>query len=133
MIFVYDVLLVLRKNGYKKAPPQAANLGRRLINIKVLRGTTRIPDEKIHRALKKAFNGATRFCLIGKIFSAKPLAGELRKNFKSAEKLSAQRLFLSFRKNKTYSPGQRVIYINNKRDNNIIKSNFQPFFRLKNK
>jgi hypothetical protein len=38
------------------------------------------PMKKIHRALNIAFNGATRFCLIENL-SAKPLAGELRKNF----------------------------------------------------
>lgn len=76
-----------------------------------------------------AYNGAGRPYLIGDL-SARPLTGELQ-NFLSAGKLSARWLSLSFRKNNSYSPGQCVIYIYNKRDNNIIKSNFQAFFRLK--
>jgi len=86
---------------------------------------------KNHRALNKAYNGAARFCLIEKNFQQNRSRVNFE-NFLSAEKLSAQWFFLSFRKNKTYSPGQCVIYIYNKRDNNIIKSNFQDLFRLKN-
>ncbi len=119
--------VILRKKGKKKSSPQP-QIGTKTHKLIILRGTTRIPDEKIHRALNKAYNGAARFCLIENFQQNRS-----RVNFKILfrGKAFSRRLFLSFRKNNFYSPGQCVVYINNKRDNNIIKSNFQDLFRLK--
>lgn len=111
----------------KKSPSQN-EFGTKTHKQKILRGTTRIPEENL-RALNNAFNGATRFCLMVKL-SAKPLTGELQNLFR--RKAFSRWLFLSFRKINFYSPGHCVIYINNKRNNNIIKSDFQVLFRLKN-
>jgi hypothetical protein len=70
------------KNGYKKSSAPSRKSGTKTHKRKRFSAVPpAFPVIKNRRALNIAFNGATRFCLIGKIFSAKPLAGELRKNF----------------------------------------------------
>ena len=70
---------------------------------------------------------------MGKNFSAKPLAGELREKFYPRKSFQPNGFSSLFGKIKPTLPVNALYYINNKRDNNIIKSNFQPLFRLKNR
>ena len=69
------------KTDIKKAPPQAANLGRRLINEKCSPRYHPHSRRKKQRALNIAFNGATRFCLIEKIFQQNRSRVNFEKNF----------------------------------------------------
>ena len=125
--FVYEVLhVILRKKAIKKSPPHS-QIGTKTHKQIILRGTTRIPG--IFRALNKAYNGAARLCLIP-LVSAKPLTGELQKNLPQ-ESFQPMAFPLFSEKVIFTLPVNAFININNNRDNNIIKSNFQAFFRLK--